>query len=136
MMAMISAPILKAYSLNKIVLKGTLFGLALVIAPVSASAASYAIQITAAHTFEPTMQHVKNGDTVTWVDHDQDSNSAHTVTPTDNPASFQGSGDITTAQPSFGPITISGSPRTIPYYCQYHGSPAGTGMAGKLIVDP
>jgi plastocyanin len=133
---MTSAPMLNAHSLNRTVLKGALVGLALVIAPLSASAASYTIQITPAHTFQPPMQHVRSGDTVTWVDHDQDPNSAHTVTPADNPASFQGSGDITTTQPTFGPITISGSPRTIPYYCQYHGSPNGTGMAGQLIVDP
>jgi plastocyanin len=133
---MIYAPMLNAHSLSRTELKGALMGFVLVIAPLSASAASYTIQMTSAHTFQPSMQHVKRGDTVTWVDYDPDADTAHTVTPADTPPSFRGSGDVTTTQPTFGPITISGSPRTIPYYCQYHGSSNGAGMAGQLIVDP
>jgi plastocyanin len=130
---MTSAPMLSLHMLNRTVLKGALVGLAIAIAPLSASAASYTIQITPAHAFQPKIQHVKSGDTVIWVDQDS-TGTPHTVTPADNPPSFQGSDDITAG--TFGPITISGSPRTIPYYCQYHGSPNGQGMAGQLIVDP
>jgi plastocyanin len=95
--------------------------------------ANYPISINGDHTFSPTPQQVKSGDTVTWVDNDPDPNSnPHTVTP-DNANDFTGSGDLN-AQDTFGPITISGAPRTIPYYCQYHGAPGGVGMAGQLVV--
>jgi plastocyanin len=94
--------------------------------------ASYTISITGNHTFEPSPQQVKSGDTVTWVDNDQDPNTSHTVTPDDS-AAFTGSGDLNSGD-TFGPITFSGAPRTIPYYCQYHGSPGGIGMAGKIVV--
>jgi hypothetical protein len=46
-------PMLSPYTLIRIVLKSALAGLALVITLLSASAASYTIQITAAHTFQP-----------------------------------------------------------------------------------
>lgn len=95
---------------------------------------NYNISITGDHTFVPQVQQVKSGDTVTWVDNDQDANTSHTVTPDDS-AAFQGSGDLNTGD-TFGPITISGAPRTIPYYCLYHGGPGGVGMAGQLVVVP
>jgi plastocyanin len=96
--------------------------------------ASYNISVTNAHTFVPPVQQVKSGDTVTWVDTDPDPNSnPHTVTP-DNANEIQGgSGNLNTGD-TFGPITISGAPRTIAYYCAYHGAPGGVGMAGQLVV--
>jgi plastocyanin len=94
--------------------------------------ANYNISITANHTFAPQTQQVKSGDTVTWVDNDPDTNTSHTVSP-DDPTAFQGSGDIN-AGDTFGPINFSGGPRTIPYYCQYHGGPGGVGMSGQIVV--
>jgi plastocyanin len=93
---------------------------------------NYNISITGNHTFVPPAQQVKSGDTVTWKDNDPDPNMSHTVTP-DNANDFVGSGDLN-AGDTFGPITISGAPRTIAYYCQYHGAPGGVGMAGQLVV--
>jgi plastocyanin len=94
--------------------------------------ANYNVSITGNHTFVPQTQQVKSGDTVTWVDNDPDTNTSHTVTP-DDPADFQGSGDINTGD-TFGPISVSGAPRTIHYYCQYHGGPGGAGMSGQIVV--
>jgi plastocyanin len=94
--------------------------------------ANYPISITPDHAFDPPTQKVKSGDTVTWTDNDPDQNTSHTVTPDDSTA-FTGSGDLNTGD-KFGPITFSGAPRTIPYYCVYHGGPGGVGMAGQIVV--
>jgi plastocyanin len=98
--------------------------------PVPGVAATVTIQMTDNNEFVPKEQTVKVGDTVFW---QHVGTHTHTVTP-DQTGDFTGSDDL--GEGVNYTITVSGSPRTIKYYCKKHGAPGGGGMSGTLVVGP
>ena len=78
------------------------------------------------NAFSPRELHIKPGQTVTWVNNGQ---SPHTVTADDK--SFD-SGIFASGVQYTHTFT---RPGRYPYYCTLHGGPAGSGMAGVIIVD-
>lgn len=96
----------------------------------TASAANVTVQATGGigGTFEPRTVTVKAGDTVTWKN---TGTAAHTVTSSaDDGASFDDTievGETTT-------VTF-GSAGTVDYFCRFHGTAEGHGMAGSVVVQ-
>lgn len=77
------------------------------------------------NTFTPNKITVVPGTTVTWTHTGQ---RPHTVTADD------GSFVSGTIQPGDTFSFTFEQPGTFPYYCEFHGGPAGEGMAGAIIV--
>jgi plastocyanin len=76
-------------------------------------------------TFAPSQVEVDPGGTVTWQDAGQ---RDHTVTAAD------GSFDSGTLQSGDSFSQAFSQPGTYRYYCQFHGSARGQGMAGTVVV--
>jgi plastocyanin len=93
------------------------------------AADSYTIHLkTGPNRYDPSSQFLKAGDSVTWM---VDAGT-HTVTPNDGePDPFPPSGTLNQGD-SYGPIVISGAPRTIHYHCLVH----GLAMSGQIVVTP
>lgn len=75
--------------------------------------------------FDPKSISIDPGEEITF---DNTGNVAHTATA-DN-GSFD-TGNLDSGQSEAITIKAEG---TYPYYCKYHGSPGGTGMAGTIVV--
>ena len=78
------------------------------------------------NSYSPKEEHIKVGQTVTWVNNGQ---IPHTVTADDG--SFD-SGDLDVGKSYTHTFTKAGR---YPYYCRMHGAAGGYGMAAVLIVD-
>lgn len=76
--------------------------------------------------FNPVTITINVGDTIVWPNSDA---AGHTATADDG---SWDTGDIPAGASSSMTFTKAG---TIPYYCRYHGSPGGKGMAGTIIVN-
>jgi len=75
--------------------------------------------------FDPTTLSAKSCTTVTI---DNKDSTTHTFTIDDSPI------NVTLPGPAKGSAELALPPGTYTFYCRFHGSPAGTGMAGKLTV--
>ncbi|MDQ3955712.1 MAG: cupredoxin domain-containing protein [Actinomycetota bacterium] len=76
--------------------------------------------------FEPSELEVSSGTEVTWTNNGE---SPHTVTSSDG--SFESSGNLDPGE-SYSVTFDEGD--EFPYYCEYHGSEDGTGMAGTIVL--
>lgn len=75
--------------------------------------------------FDPSQIEISAGDTVTWTN---SGTSPHTVTASDG--SF-GSGNLNPGETYNETFATAG---TFAYYCEYHGTQEGEGMAGTITV--
>jgi plastocyanin len=75
--------------------------------------------------FSPKTISIDPGGSITF---DNTGNTAHTATA-DN-----GSFDTGNLDPGESKTITIKAPGTYPYYCKYHGSPGGSGMAGTITV--
>lgn len=96
----------------------------------TASAANVTVEATGGigGTFDPRTATVESGDTVTWKN---TGTAAHTVTSSaDDGASFDRTIDV-------GESTSVTFPEagTIDYFCRFHGTADGDGMAGTVVVE-
>ncbi len=97
---------------------------ALVSTPSTASAATVTVNMVGT-SFNPSTVTIDPGDTVVW---NNTSDLPHTVTASDN---SWDSGNLNTGQSYSRTFT---TPGTYTYYCRYHGTAAGAGMAGTVVV--
>jgi len=77
--------------------------------------------------FGPPTITVKAGTTVEFINLD---NAPHTATTDDN------SQDTGTLNLNNKAALTFDTPGEFPYFCLFHGGPAGVGMAGKIVVEP
>jgi len=79
-------------------------------------------------TFSPKVDTVAAGGTVTW----NWAGNGHSVI-SDGPQSFTSQPTLQSAPFTYGPITLN-TVGTYNYHCSAHGSAAGNGMAGTIVV--
>src|SRR5512133_314667 len=108
------------------------FVLALLALPILGSGAIAAplgkqVQITVADfNFSPRTVTINAGDTVVWINTGA---ATHTVTASDG---SWDSGNLAPGQSFSHTFSTAG---TVAYYCRFHGSADGNGMAGTLVVQ-
>ncbi len=108
-------------------LVSTVAVLAFLAAAMVGAASAAEVQVEARdHVFVPKTVQIAAGDTVTWKNTGQ---TVHTVTASDG---SWDSGDLNPGSIFSKTFSQVG---TITYYCKYHGSPQGAGMAGQVQVS-
>jgi plastocyanin len=104
-------------------------GLVFLALPATASAAEYTVTATSGNTFTPATVNIAQGDTVVW----QNQGGNHNVKFDDG--SFEQPSDA--APPALWPSRVArtfNAAGTFPYYCELHGGPGKSGMAGEVNV--
>lgn len=94
---------------------------------VAAAPPAATVEVAAADfEFQPQSVTINAGDTITWTNTGA---APHTATASD------GSWDSGNLDPGQTFSRTFDTPGTYNYYCRYHGTPEGTGMAGTIVVQ-